>query len=35
MALLTTALGLYGGVLWSGKLQGFSPPVEISGLIAT
>jgi hypothetical protein len=23
MALLTTALGLYGGVLWSGELQGF------------
>jgi hypothetical protein len=23
MALFTTALGLYGGVLWSGELQGF------------
>jgi hypothetical protein len=23
MALLTTALDLYGGVLWSGELQGF------------
>jgi hypothetical protein len=22
MALFTTALGLYGGVLWSGELQG-------------
>jgi hypothetical protein len=25
MALFTTALGLYGGVLWSGELQGFIP----------
>jgi hypothetical protein len=24
MALFTTALGLYGGVLWSGELQGFT-----------
>jgi hypothetical protein len=23
MAIFTTALGLYGGVLWSGELQGF------------
>jgi hypothetical protein len=23
MALFTTTLGLYGGVLWSGELQGF------------
>jgi hypothetical protein len=23
MALFTTALGLYGGVLWSGEFQGF------------
>jgi hypothetical protein len=23
MALFTTALGLYGGVLWDGELQGF------------
>jgi hypothetical protein len=23
MALFTTALGFYGGVLWSGELQGF------------
>jgi hypothetical protein len=23
MAVFTTALGLYGGVLWSGELQGF------------
>jgi hypothetical protein len=23
MTLFTTALGLYGGVLWSGELQGF------------
>jgi hypothetical protein len=23
MALFTTALGLYGGVLWSGELEGF------------
>jgi hypothetical protein len=23
MALFTTALGLYGGVLWSGELRGF------------
>jgi hypothetical protein len=23
MALFTTALGIYGGVLWSGELQGF------------
>jgi hypothetical protein len=23
MALFTTALGLYGGVLWTGELQGF------------
>jgi hypothetical protein len=40
MTLFTTALGLYGGVLWSGKLQGFivretmprsSPEAEAGG----
>jgi hypothetical protein len=39
MALFTTTLGLYGGVLWSGEVQGFivdemMPSISISGLIS-
>jgi hypothetical protein len=33
MALFTTALGLYGGVLWSGELQGFIIHETVPGLI--